>query len=913
MAPAVGRERELEQVTSFLDPAGAAHLLVLEGEPGIGKTTVWEEATSAAVQEWRILGARPLQVEAGISFAGVGDLLSGSLDDVRAELPAPQLRALEVALMLAEAGTVPPEPQAIAFAFLSSLRALARSRPLLVAIDDFQWLDRPSTASLLYAARRIGDEPVRFLLARRSAPERDGDSLTRAMPAERLRRVSIGPLSRGALQRLLTERLDAVLPRPVLTRIHAASGGNPLYAIELARALPADLAARPGGDLRLPSSLAALVDERLSRLPPETEQPLQVAALLARPTVDLVGSVLGTLPALRTEAMAGVAEVDDAGRIRFAHPLLTAGLAGRIDPAESRGLHRRIAAIVAEPEERARHLAQAASGVDPEAAAALETAARQAHARGAPEVAAELLERALLLTSSDDPDHTERLLAAAEAQCDAGDFGRSRDLATQAIDTLPSGETRARALLALASASGDPTQISIQALAEAGSDHHLRARISMSLALGCLLKDLRRALDHARSAVEDAELAGDPVLTAETLAFLAWFEGACCEGDPFESLARASELEHAEPYEVVTGFRPAFAAATVRMWRDEHDLARAGFAEDFEAAVQNGHAFRRMHALLHLAQVEWRAGSWDRGLEQAEAAWTEWSDSGDAQGVGAVLWIRAVIAAHRGDLPTARNAVAEALSAAGDDRLHRSRHEWVLGFAALCEDDAERAVPHLEAASAGFAALSAVEPGMRLFASDLIEALLAVERVDDASREAEALVRLGRRLGRPRALAIGLRGTGLVLAARGELDPALARLAESLAVGDAFPVPFEHGRTLLALGAVQRRARRRRAARQTLEQAVDTFERLGAPIFAERARAELTRIGGRAPSRGGLTPTERRVADLVADGKTNREAAAELVLSVHTVEAALTSVYRKLGVRSRTELARTHPARAVKD
>ena len=167
-----------------------------------------------------------------------------------------------------------------------------------------------------------------------------------------------------------------------------------------------------------------------------------------------------------------------------------------------------------------------------------------------------------------------------------------------------------------------------------------------------------------------------------------------------------------------------------------------------------------------------------------------------------------------------------------------------------------------------------------------------------------ALERRGVALGRPRAISIGLRGRGLALASAGDPESGLDLLEEAARTGDGWAVPLERARTLLAVGTVQRRLRRRREARATLEQALRIFEGLGAPPFVDRARAELGRIGGRAPSGGGLTPTERRVADLVAEGKTNREVAAELVLSVHTVEAALTSVYRKLEIRSRTELAR---------
>jgi len=187
--------------------------------------------------------------------------------------------------------------------------------------------------------------------------------------------------------------------------------------------------------------------------------------------------------------------------------------------------------------------------------------------------------------------------------------------------------------------------------------------------------------------------------------------------------------------------------------------------------------------------------------------------------------------------------------------------------------------------------------------SDLLDARLAVGNVQDARAETERLLELGARLDRPRARAIGLRSAGLVLAADGDLQGAIVQLRNSAAVGDAFLVPFEHARTLLALGTVERRAKHRREARQSLQTAYRMFAELGATLWADRVQEELARVSGRTSSRDELTPTEARVARLVAEGRTNREVASALFVSVHTVEAALTRIYRKLEVRSRTELA----------
>jgi DNA-binding CsgD family transcriptional regulator len=268
-----------------------------------------------------------------------------------------------------------------------------------------------------------------------------------------------------------------------------------------------------------------------------------------------------------------------------------------------------------------------------------------------------------------------------------------------------------------------------------------------------------------------------------------------------------------------------------------------------------------------------------------------------------------VLGAHRGRLDSARADAKEGLAAAEGHSIFRARNLWVIGFAELCTDNPDAALPSLEAAAALFDDAGALEPGMRLFTSDLLDAYLAAGRLEDAETVADALLARGAELGRLRATVIGARAKGLVQAAHGDLDRAVETLSAATRTAEAWPVPLEQGRTLMALGTIQRQARRRRDARATLSAALTLFERLGAPIFAQRAAAELGRIAGRTPIGQSLTPTEQRIADLVASGLTNREVARELVLATHSVESALTRIYGKLGVRSRSELARSFAGR----
>jgi DNA-binding CsgD family transcriptional regulator len=263
------------------------------------------------------------------------------------------------------------------------------------------------------------------------------------------------------------------------------------------------------------------------------------------------------------------------------------------------------------------------------------------------------------------------------------------------------------------------------------------------------------------------------------------------------------------------------------------------------------------------------------------------------------------VAAGRGDVNEARRRStvalerADALGFAVGEAIHRS----VLGFVELSLGRPGAALEQLRPAWETFDELGVREPGLRPELGDTLEALIAVGELDEAARRLEPWELRARELDRAWVRAMLARCRGLLLAAHGDLLAALRSLDEALAEHARVLHPFEHGRTLLALGATQRRAKKRGAARATLEQALAVFEGLGARLWADKARAELARIGGRTPAGRDLTEAETRIAALVAEGRSNREVAAALFLTEHTVETALTRIYRKLGVRSRTALA----------
>ena len=282
----VGRDAELQTIQQFLGSIGEGPaVLVLEGEAGAGKTTLFRTAVELARGEGiRVLQARPSRAEADLSFAGLGDLLDGVLEEVGEELPAPQLNALRAALLLAPASEM-ELGTAVAAGLLGCLRSLGRKGHALVAVDDLQWLDRHSAAALAFAARRIRGSPVALLAARRSnGSEVFEDEST----------IALRPLSLGAIRRILRDHLDVSLPRAILVRLHEISGGNPFYALELARAL----SARGGrfdveGGVPIPADLDDLLRERLAVLPESSLQTVDAVAVAGEPTAELLRAVVG--------------------------------------------------------------------------------------------------------------------------------------------------------------------------------------------------------------------------------------------------------------------------------------------------------------------------------------------------------------------------------------------------------------------------------------------------------------------------------------------------------------------------------------------------------------------------------------------------------------------------------------------
>jgi DNA-binding CsgD family transcriptional regulator len=906
----VGREEELAAVAAFFDGDFPA-ALVLAGEAGIGKTTVWRAALQKARERGvRVLVCRPAESEARLSFAGLADLLQPVLGDVLGALPSVQRRALEAALLLSEEGRAPPDQRTISTACLGVFRRLAEEGHVLVAVDDVQWLDPPTALVLEFVARRLADEPVGLLVAERAVGEREAPLELRRSDLD-TRRIRLGPVSTGALHRLLRNQLGVTLTRPALSRVHEASGGNPFYALELVRALQARGGRiQPGRPLPVPPTLEAILRERLDALPVRAREVLAEAAALARPTESILGETL----VLEQAADAGIIEVVD-GEVRFSHPLLASAAYTSIGAAGRRRLHRRLAVAVTDPEERARHLALGADGPSEEVARSLDDAAREAAARGAPAAAADLAELAVRLTPATERDRLrERRVQAARYHLPAGELAKSAAILEHLAEEAPSGGARADALLLLASAQQSferSLELAKRALVEAQGDDLRVSKIECYI--GELLNAqgaMDQALEHARAALASAERAGDEGTLALALSTVAWFETVAAVEPTPGLLDRAMFLEDARLHtEVSDSSSPGFALAMRLMYSGRLAEARVRMELSLERAVALGDEGALTAAWLHLAELECRSGDWTRAAAHAAEGYECAEQLGREQDMSALLYARARVDAYLGRVEEARDEAQRGigLSESCGDEVFRLLNLAVLGFLELSVGDAAAADRILRPLAAQLASSGVREPSMYGELPNAIEALVELNELAEARRLLADLQDRVSRIESPWGEASAERTEGLILAAEGNLEAALAAYARALRAHQRLPQPFDLGRTLLVQGIAQRRARQRRAARGTLERALGIFDTLGAVLWAERARAELARIGGRAPAGDDLTPSERRIADLVAEGKTNKEVAATLVVADRTVESALTQIYRKLGVRSRTELARKLP------
>jgi DNA-binding CsgD family transcriptional regulator len=890
-----GREAETDALRQSVNADAFPCALVISGPAGIGKTTLWEAGLDEArSQGMPVLSTRASEAEARLAFAGLIDLLDGV--DVRGlALPRPQSAALEVALRRADPEAA-AEPGALALGFLNVLRALAARRPVLVAVDDVQWLDGPSAEAVGFAARRLESEPVGFLLARRPNGPSTVES---ALDPARRQVCTVGPLSLGAIRHLLAERLGLSLPRPLLRRLTDATLGNPLFALELGRELLERGLPKLGDELPVPDAVEALLGTRVERLAAPVRRALLAIALADLRRADLVE--LAGAEAVDDAMEAGLL-VEDGDRFRAAHPLLAAAARTRARASDRRALHAELAGLVGDEELRARHLALSADAPSEELAATVAAAAAHASARGSRQEAVELAEHAVRLTPAGSGGRGDRLLAVAEYLLLAGEKQRATELLEPELDAIPPGPARKRALLILAAGvitSTDDLNRSVErAVIESRSDEALHATLRGVMAINAGFLRLT-GLAEAEAAGEqalDAARAGGPELERALLDGLAWVR--VIRGRPVDELEeRYREVADLPSY---IGASPERSAVQRLAWRGEIGAARTVLAQLYALADQRAELASYVLLRLHLCELELRAGELDAAARLLE----EWAESPDRELPSSTPYrrCRALLAATRGLLDECERWASAALAdaEAADNRWDALEATRALGIAALLRHDPTGAAKHLRAVWAHMVREGIDEPGAFPVAADLVEALVELGEIDEADAVVRHLQALAEAQGHPWGLVTARRGGALI-----HVDDAAAEaLREASEEYGRLGLRYDRARTLLQLGRAQRRRRKWAAAREALEQAAADFHAMGAPGWAEEAESELGRVGARRPTKGGeLTEAERRVVGLALEGRSNKEIAQALFVTVNTVEAHLSHAYAKLGVRSRAQLA----------
>ena len=919
---ALVRTAEVCQVCDFVREVRVSPaILAIQGEAGAGKSTLWRAGTDAAsAAGHRLLRSEPSAGEVGLSFAGLSDLLGEVLPEVSGQIPGPQLEALEIALLLRPAGEQPPMTRAIGLAVLAALRACVADGPVLAAIDDVQWLDAASLEALAFALRRLTSGPLSLLVAARAdapadpltagAPplSLDWHGLLTAVPAAEV--IGLTPLDTWQVQNLLPPDVTAAQARQVAR----VSRGNPFWALQIS-------ASQKSADSQVPP-LARTLTDRLSRsLSSGAADALAVVAAAGHIGVAEALAVLDRWPdpaaALDAAVVAGVV-VETSQRLRVAHPLIGTAALESLPPGQRGRLYRRLADAVADPERYAHFAALAADpGQDPAIAAALDTAAAGAHARGANAAAGQFAAQAVLFTPESDADAlVRRRIRAAELLFLSGELQRPLEyLESLDLDqlTTPDLERSLPLLLDLTDlvhGTAAATAKITSAMEARGAAPRRRALV-LALASDVVYGIPGGKRAAAIEAIGCAESAGPPASAALHTALVNLFiaKVTAAEGLDIGLLDRAARLEASlQPVPLHN------SAAMHRGWsRYTEDLgtARAALQESIARARDLGDDLALATFSCFLASTEVLAGDYTAAsaamdARDAVAAWYDWPPHPWHVEPRCELLIRT------GDLDRALGLVDESLPAENSATVPVRitvlfMGECLRGKVSAWRGDHAAVVRHLECAARCGEQLNWTDPGVRGYLDPLLaEAYIAVGRPGDARPISTWLREVGRRLGRPALTGDADRIDALAAAAEGDLDSAAGLARAAVTAHGSTPLRLELARSLLVLAQVERRRKARGQSRDALIRAYELATQMGHRPLLALIEQESPRI---AAKRSGdeLTATERQVADLIAAGATNKAAAAALFVSVRTIETHVAAIYRKLGVRTRVELARRLP------
>jgi DNA-binding CsgD family transcriptional regulator len=882
---------------------GQGGALVLLGEPGIGKTALLEHAAESAAG-MRILRARGIESEAVIPFAGLAELLRPVLS-VLNRIPALQASALSGALALGPAHA--QDRFAIGAATLSLLSASAEDGPLALLIDDAHLLDRSSAEMLLFAARRLLEDPIALVLTLREGEPSLFDGAD-------LRRLRLAGLDRSDAAELI---LRADVPDDALDRLYWATGGNPLALLELAPEATRLSSLPSAAPVPISTTIASAFLRRFGALPETTRRMLVLLAasdagsvrVLAR-AAGGIGLELGDLTAAEEAGLVTIG----LGEIQFTHPLARAAMYAEASPQERRDAHAALAETLPDRDidRRAWHLAAASVGPDDRASSALEQAGDRARERSAYAVASAAFERGAGL-AADEASRDRLLYAAADAAWLGGDPNRTLSLLedVQIETAAPAIAARSDYLRGQVAMSCGPVMDGyplLVAAAELLADTEPEFAVVMlaQAVLGCFYAGDTAAmlsasqLAHSLAEGQDSRRASFFAAMARGMALVADGQGeagASSARDAVEILEQSDELRE-DP-------RLLAWAALGPLWLRETEAGRGQIDRAFEQVRAQSALGVLPYLLHHLARDQATTDQWAAAATSYDEAIELARETGQRVELAAALAGLAWLEARQGREASCREHAAEAarlceelgvglysvwaIEALGDLELG-------LGHPALAIEHYRAQIDSLRSRSIADVDLSP--------APELVEAFLRLGRRDEAAAVAVDFIEQATAKGQPWALARAARCRGL-LADTEEME---GFFVEALTLHELTPDAFEKARTKLAYGARLRRFRKRVRARTELREALETFEHLGSRPWADQSAAELAASGETARRRDvstvdELTPQELQIARLLAGGKTTREAAAAIFLSPKTVEYHLGHVYGKLGIHSRDELA----------
>jgi DNA-binding CsgD family transcriptional regulator len=901
----VGRERECAAIDRLLEASarGESSSLVLRGEAGVGKTALLTHAAERA-GAGTVLRTGGVEAESDLAFAGLYGLLRPVTEKLE-ELPEAQAGALAGALGLGP--SLGSDRLLVSAATLSLLAAAADDGPLLCLIDDAQFLDAASADALVFSARRLAAEPVAMLFT-----VREGEARTFVAPG--LPELVLEGLGDEAAAQLLRASAPAAAD-PVREWLLAEAAGNALALLELPSGLSeAQLLGRAALPEATPltSRLRSAFVQRVDRLPAATRTALLIAALDEGGEVATVMRAAGEAGSsedwLDSAEQEGLLRLD-AGSVVFRHPLVRSALVGSSTLSQRREAHAALAAALSgadDPDRRAWHLALATLTTDEEVAAALEASARRYQARAGHASAATAFVRAAEL-SADEGRRTRRLAAAAEAAWAAGQPVRARELVARALP-LATAQVRVGLL-------------------------HLRGRVEAATG------DLRSAVAVLLEAADASE---DSSLTLEMLTEVV--EAAEYAGDYAQATAIGARADAIEPRSETDRFRVAALSGLAAELAGDHERASPLLREAIRRAEQFEDPSPLVWTSLIATMGGYMGGTFADGLPSANRAVAIAREQGLLSILPTALWAQATALVGQGRFNLGRSSAEEGIRLASDfgHRLGASWNLTVLATLDALRGDESGAHDHageaVELAAIGGATLVLGTAGWALAQLELTlgrpgeatDRLLLVSAVDRPESNRliglwsipdliEAAARSGRldetadRLDRytdwvhrsPSPSRLALLARCCALAGEGDAREQF----ETALAADATLSPFLQARTELLYGEWLRRERKRREARQHLRSASDLFHQVGAPPWEERAEAELRATGEKARRRDPstldeLTPQELQIAGLVATGMTNREVAAQLFLSPRTIDYHLRKVFSKLGIASRSELAR---------